>query len=152
MKKLLNIALVSAVIYGVVEALVVVFQENLFQTVMYDVEQGDFIIPIPDIVGMLIHILLVVVFWNVLQRAKESEKQVREIAAIAVFSIMLIFGTAINNIFMASWRLLYAKQGVNQFARYSVLQSMLEQGAPIIKFSMLLLIIYAAVMLGRKEK
>lgn len=95
------------------------------------------IVPIPAIAGVVIHILLVVVFWIILQRAEESKKQGREIAAIAVFSIMLIFGTVINNIFTIFQNMLYART---------------TQGAPVMKFSMLLLIIYAAVMLGRKEK
>lgn len=150
-KVLLHIALVLAVMYGIISAVIILGQESYREVYIREPSENGLILPMPDIVGILLLMVLAAVFWVLLKNAGDYEESGREMAATILFSLVIIFGPAAGRAITAVQNIWYGRQGgASMLAEYSMLKNALQTADPFIKASMVLMLIYAAISIGEK--
>lgn len=152
MKKiLLHVALALAVIYGIISAVIILCQESYRDLYFQESSESGLIFPVPDIVKILLMMVLVAVFWVLLKNAEDYEGRSREMAAVILLSLAIIFGPVVNRAITMFQNVLYGRlEGAVMLAQYSMLVSALQTAEPFVRASMVLMLIYASVSIGEK--
>lgn len=152
MKKImLYISLAASVLYILAVAMVVSAQDSI--KVQYGVEmETPFMIPAEDLIisGVLAAITIVLAILFI--RIGNTSRATIEIVTLIVLVVILVGTPFLENIAVVMCNMRYAMQGTAQLATYSVIRSAMGWCRPILTFAQLLLIIFAGISLGRKER
>lgn len=153
-KPILYISLAMSAIYAVAVCLCVVFQKALISGLGGFRAEVDFMIPVADLCSCVIMVVLAVALNLLLLRAADDMRMNMEMAALIVFSILIIFMPWIFSLEQAMQFRYYAYlSGAEVAAAYSVIHMGIATGCnPLLVFSMLLQTIHAGISLGRKGR
>lgn len=153
-KPMLYLSLAISVIYALAVCLVVVFQKALIRGLGDFRAEVPFMVPMADLCSCMIMAVLAVVLNLLLLRAADDMRTNMEMAALVVFSVLIIFMPWISNLGQAIQFRYYAYLfSAEAAAAYSLIHIGIVAGCnPFLVFAMLLQIIYAGISLGRKGR
>lgn len=152
MKKImLYISLAMSVLYILAVVMVVMAQDSI--KVQYGIQfETPFTIPTEDLIVSCVFAAITIVFAILLMRAENAMKTTVEISALIVLVVVFVGAPFLENIAVVMHNIHYASRGTEQLAAYSVVRSAMGWCRPILIFAQVLLITYAGISLGRKER
>ncbi len=152
MKKImLYISLAMSVLYILAVGITVAAQDSI--KVQYGIQmETPFIIPVEDLITSGVLTAITIVFAVLLMRVGNAPRATIEMVTLIVLVVVLVGTPFLENIAAVVQNMRYAAQGTAQLATYSVIRSSMGWCKPILTFAQLLLIIFAAISLGRTER
>ncbi|MBP3421699.1 MAG: hypothetical protein J6K37_05465 [Lachnospiraceae bacterium] len=154
MKKImLYSSIVMSVFYFVIVSLIIVGQEGIVPILNPYAEET---IPMSafgvEFILTVIRTVLVVLFAILLLQKAQSASAKVETIALILFTIMIVFSPWINNLGMIFVQTQMAMQSTDLLASYALMTNLIGGAGVVLSFAQILLLIYAGISLGRKER
>lgn len=152
MKKImLYISLAASVLYILAVTIAVATQDSI--KIQYGLPmETPFIVPMEDLILCAVLAIITIVLAILLMRIENVPRTTVEVVTLIILIVVLVGSPFLENIAAVIWNAHYAAQGTAQLAAYSVIRSSMGWCKPILIFSQLLLITFAGISLGRKER
>ncbi|MBQ8189698.1 MAG: hypothetical protein IJZ44_07975 [Lachnospiraceae bacterium] len=148
---MLYISLVASALYILLVVITVAAQDNI--KMQYGLRmETPFIVPVEDLILCAVLAMITIVLAILLMRIENVPRTTIEVVTLIVLMVVLVGSPFLENIVAIIWNMHYSMQGTEQLAAYSVIRSAMEWCRPILTFAQLLLITYAGISLGRKER
>ena len=148
---MLYISLVASALYILLVVITVAAQDNI--KMQYGLlMETPFIVPVEDLALCAVLAMITIVLAILLMRIENVPRTTIEVVTLIVLMVVLVGSPFLENIVAVIWNMHYSMQGTEQLAAYSVIRSSMGWCKPILMFSQLLLITFAGISLGRKER